>query len=108
MGRHTNILQEFEVVVSDVSHSAHHRVKHYIARNHHKAVEKAQDAGFRVVQVHKVEVDKILPSVKNLKLLEPVGVRDTAIALENIAFRRARRIEDKIKYEKSIDNETKR
>jgi hypothetical protein len=103
MGRHTTVIQEYEVVISDANHSSHHRIKHYNVRDHHKAIAKAQSAGYRVIQVHKAETDKILPAVKNLRLLEPIGTKDTAIALENIAFRRARRIEDKNKYDKDVD-----
>jgi hypothetical protein len=45
-----------------------------------------------------------LPQISNIKLLEPLSVqRDTAIAMENIAFRRVKRLENKNKYEKPLE-----
>ena len=101
MPRHTSLIQPYQVKVVI---GGKPQTKRFDARRQSQAVEKAQDAGYRVIGARKAELVRQLPQINNIKLLEPLYVqRDNAIAMENIAFRR-RRFEAKNKYDKSLDN----
>jgi hypothetical protein len=102
MPRHTTLVQPYQVRVVI---GGKPQTKRFDARGQHQAIEKAQDSGYRVIGARKAELVRQLPQINNIKLLEPLFTpRDTAIAMENIAFRRVKRLENKNKYEKDVDN----
>ncbi len=67
---------------------------HYEARNHHKAVEAAQNDGYRVVSVRKLDIEKLMGDIEKLDLNTETleGKHHPALAAEDRVFNRRKRL----------------
>jgi hypothetical protein len=76
------------------------------ARDHRRAIKKAQRQGYIVLNAHKTMsmVEEIAFDRKLIEAINrPIRQRESALALEEIAFRRAKRIEENKKHSRVID-----
>ena len=103
MTRSSHVEQTYEVVVRINGKLA---TRHYEASSHYRAIEKAVHNKLSVVSVQKADTEKIFGDVKNIKLLVPLSeapIQQTAIAMENIAFKRRERIENNKRDKGKVD-----
>ena len=70
------------------------RMLQYQAKDQQQAIHKAQKAGFRVIHVNKTRYDELLGNITKIVLPPDDLIKHSALALEEIAFRRAKRIEN--------------
>jgi hypothetical protein len=102
--RSATIERTFEVYVRD---GGIQKMLHFDAVDFHRAILKARQAGYHPLGAHKVD-EAIAGDRKmlGLHLGSVIGItlppenKPSALAMENIAFKRARRIENNLKKDK--------
>ncbi len=97
MSRSARIEQTYEVRVRD---NGQIRMLHFDAHTHHQAMCRAQETGFFIISVRKVNLDKMIGNIEKLDLgnVEHIeGEYHPAIASEELIFRKRRRLENQMK-----------